>query len=159
MDQEDSQLPEMPAQAVEGVSPELLNAPRLLPDQAVLPPLDQVRPASWIGTAQQLRWLEGLIKSVLILNLFDAVMTVVWVSDRDAREANPLLYDLPAEHPVFFVLFKTGMVSAGTFLLWRHRDRPLAVVSIFVAFLTYYFLLAWHLLALRSAVGHILAAG
>ena len=56
--------------------------------------------------------------------------------------------------PVLFVVVKTSLVSGGTFLLWRHRDRPLAVVSIFVAFLAYYFLLAWHLEALWLAIQH-----
>jgi hypothetical protein len=115
---------------------------------------DGVRPPSWIGTPEELGWLNGIIKAVLVLNVVDAVLTVLWVTDRKATEGNPLLFDLPQVHPVLFVLVKTALVSGGTYLLWRHRDRPLAVVSIFVAFLAYYFLLALHLEAMWLAILH-----
>ena len=118
---------------------------------------DDVQPAGWLGTPLEFVWLRGLVKTILILNVIDAVMTVVWISDRAATEANPLLYQLPQTHPVLFVLVKTSVVSGGSFLLWRHRDRPLAVVSIFVAFLAYYFLLAWHLEALWLAILHVMS--
>ncbi len=115
---------------------------------------DGVRPAPWLGTPQEFGWLNGLIRAILVLNVIDAVMTVLWVADRKATESNPLLFDLPQQQPILFVLVKTSLVSGGTYLLWRHRDRPLAVVSIFVAFLAYYFLLAWHLEALWLAIQH-----
>ena len=120
---------------------------------------DGVRPPSWMGTPQQFGWLNGLIKALLVLNVIDAVMTVLWVADRKASESNPLMFDLPEQHPVLFVLVKTSLVSGGTFLLWRHRDRPLAVVAIFVSFLAYYFLLAWHLEALWMAIAHFTGGG
>ncbi len=115
---------------------------------------DGVQPPGWLGTPQQFAWLRGIIQAILVLNVVDAVLTVLWIADRKATESNPLLFDLPATHPVLFVVVKTSLVSGGTFLLWRHRDRPLAVVSIFVAFLAYYFLLAWHLEALWLAIQH-----
>ncbi len=115
---------------------------------------DGVQPPAWMGTPKEFSWLNGIVKAVLVLNVIDAVATVLWVSDRKAIESNPLLAELPEMHPVLFVLIKTGLVSAGSYLLWRHRDRPLAVVSIFVAFLAYYFILAWHLEALWLAVQH-----
>ena len=113
-----------------------------------------MRPAAWIGTAEEVGWLNGLIKAVLVFNVIDAVLTVLWVSDRKATESNPLLFDLPQQQPVYFVLVKTALVSLGTFLLWRHRDRPLAVVAIFIAFLAYYFLLALHVEAMWLAIWH-----
>ena len=115
---------------------------------------DGVQPAPWLGTSEQFSFLNGLIKTLLILNVIDAVLTVVWVSDRYATESNPFLFTLPAEHPVLFVLVKTALVSGGTFLLWRHRDRPLAVVAVFIGFLAYYFLLAMHLEAMWMAIRH-----
>ncbi len=120
---------------------------------------DGVQPAPWLGTPQEFGWLKGLVKAVLVLNVIDAVMTLLWITDRKATESNPLLLDLPSDHPLVFVLMKTGMVSAGSFLLWRHRDRPLAVISIFIAFLAYYFLLAWHLEALWIAAQHFAGGG
>ena len=102
----------------------------------------------------QHRRIRYRTRALLVLNVIDAVMTVLWVADRKASESNPLMFDLPEQHPVLFVLVKTSLVSGGTFLLWRHRDRPLAVVAIFVSFLAYYFLLAWHLEALWLAIQH-----
>jgi hypothetical protein len=106
---------------------------------------------TWIGTAQHLRWLERILRAVLILNGVDAVLTLYWVGLGWAREGNPLVADLVTDHPVVFVLTKTTLVSLGSWLLWSLRRRPLAVVSIFAAFLAYYTLLLIHL----QAVAHL----
>ena len=44
---------------------------------------------------------------------------------------------------------KIALVGMGSFLLWRHRKRPAAGVSIFLVFLTYYVLLLYHLQAMQ----------
>ena len=46
--------------------------------------------------------------------------------------------------PVVFVAGKLALVFLGTALLWLNRERPLAVVGIFVLFLAYYALLLYH---------------
>lgn len=104
----------------------------------------QATSAARIGTPQQFRWLLGIVKVILVLNLLDAVFTLAWVWLGLAREANPLLRELVHEHPVAFVGVKTGLVGLASLLLWRLRHRPLAVVAIFVAFLAYYALLLAH---------------
>ncbi|MCC7386193.1 MAG: hypothetical protein IT384_30400 [Deltaproteobacteria bacterium] len=98
-----------------------------------------------IGTQEHFRWLERIIYAILILNVFDAFLTLYWVSTRQAIEWNPLMASLIEAHPVLFVLVKCTLVSLGSFLLWRHRKRPLAVISVFGAFLAYYWLLLYHL--------------
>ena len=98
-----------------------------------------------IGTPQHFDWLHGIVKSVLVLNLVDAVLTLVWVWNGLAFEANALLADLVMERPVTFVLVKTSLVSLGSALLWCHRSRASAVIGIFAVFLAYYALLAFHL--------------
>ncbi len=103
---------------------------------------------SWIGTRQHFQWLELVVKALLILNVIDAVMTVAWIYSGHAVEANPLIAGLAHEQPVVFVLVKTGLVSLGSWLLWRQRRQPLAVVAIFGVFLAYYFLVIYHLKAL-----------
>ena len=60
-------------------------------------------------------------------------------------EANALLRDLVNENAMGFMLTKLGIVGLGSLLLWRNRRRPLAVVSIFVAFLAYYLVLVYHI--------------
>ena len=111
---------------------------------------------SWIGTQEQYRWLLGIVKVVLTLNLLDAIFTLVWINAGLASEANPLLADIVRDHPVVFATVKLGLVAGGSFLLWRYRSRPLAVVGIFVAFIVYYLLLLYHIGYLSLVIGTLL---
>lgn len=79
------------------------------------------------------------------MNLVDAVLILAWVRAGFANEANPLLDEIVEEHAMFFVLGKLALVFLGTTLLWMHRERPLAVVGIFAAFMVYYAVLLHHL--------------
>jgi hypothetical protein len=110
-----------------------------------------------VGTPQQFRWLGGIVKAVLILNLLDAVFTLIWVRAGLAREANALMRELVNEHAVLFVVTKLGLVSLGSLLLWRWRERAGAVVAIFLAFLAYYLVLLYHLQYSSRLVRHLLA--
>jgi hypothetical protein len=107
-----------------------------------------------VGTQRQYRWLTGLVWAILALNLLDAVFTLVWVQGGHAREANALVRELVEQRPVHFLLTKIALVSLGSFLLWRLRGRPLAVVAIFAAFLVYYFVLLYHLRFLSTVIRH-----
>ena len=98
-----------------------------------------------IGTPQQFGWLDGIVKTVLVLNLLDAIFPLVWVRASLAREANVLMRDLVNEHAVLFVVAKLSLVSLGSLILWKRRTHPGAVVAIFVIFLAYYFVLLYHL--------------
>ena len=98
-----------------------------------------------MGTEPQLRRLEGLVKAILVLNLLDAVFTLVWVRSGAAVEKNRLLAELIDHYPVVFVLVKFALVSFGSYLLWRYRHRASAVIGLFLIFLAYYFLLLYHL--------------
>ncbi len=111
---------------------------------------------SWIGTPEQCRWLLGIVKVVLALNLLDAVFTLVWINAGLAREANPLLAEIIRNHPVWFAVVKLGLVAGGSLLLWRYRSRPLAVVGIFAVFLVYYLLLLYHIGYLSLVIGILL---
>lgn len=81
----------------------------------------------------------------LVLNVLDAIFTLWWVQTAQATEANPLMAAAIDAHPVVFVIVKCALVGLGSWLLWRYRRRPLAVVSIFLAFMAYYALLLLHL--------------
>jgi len=98
-----------------------------------------------VGTPEQVGWLTGIVKAVLVLNVLDALFTLVWVRAGLATEANALLSDLVENHAVLFVATKLGLVSLGSLLLWWRRTNPVAVVAIFVVFLAYYFVLLYHL--------------
>jgi hypothetical protein len=98
-----------------------------------------------IGTPQHYRWLLGIVKAVLVLNLLDAIFTLWWVRTGIAVEANALLRDLISESPLAFVLAKIGLVSLGSVALWLRRQHVLAVSAIFGAFFIYYVVLLHHL--------------
>jgi hypothetical protein len=117
-------------------------------------PHEELVPSPRIGTAEHFRWLHGIVCVVLVLNLVDAVFTLLWVGAGLAREANPLLAHLVRQYPVGFALAKLGLVGLSSVLLWRLRHRPLAVVSIFCSFVVYYLVLLHHL----SFLGTILRA-
>jgi len=106
-----------------------------------------------LGTAEQFRWLHGIVKTVLILNLIDALFTLLWIFSGLAREANPFLEQLVIENPVTFAIAKLTLVGMGSLLLWRLRERASAVIGIFVAFLAYYLVLLWHIRFLGLLVG------
>jgi hypothetical protein len=102
-----------------------------------------------IGTQAQFRFLRRVVGAVLVMNLLDGVLTLVWIALGTASEANPLLAQLAHQQPVLFMGVKTALVALGSLLLWRHRKRRAAVVAIFVCFLAYYFLLLYHLQAME----------
>lgn len=110
-------------------------------------------PPPHIGTPEQFRWLHGIVKLILALNLLDATFTLTWVNAGLAREANPLLDHLVLAHPVMFAVVKLTLVGLGSLLLWHHRFRPMAVIGIFAAFVVYYVLLLYHVGYLSLIVG------
>jgi hypothetical protein len=99
-----------------------------------------------IGTLQHFLWLKYIVFATLILNVLDAVFTIIWISTGAATEGNPMMAEVVAD-PGLFVTVKLLLVGSGSVMLWRHRRRAGAVVGIFVVFLTYYFLLLYHLSA------------
>ncbi len=105
--------------------------------------------ARGLGTRKQFGWLRKLVAVTLVLNLIDAVLTLVWLETGQAVEANPVMNALLQIGPVAFVLGKIALVSIGSIFLWRRRYHTLSVVGIFVAFLTYYFILLYHLDAMN----------
>lgn len=102
----------------------------------------------YIGTVQHFAWLERIVQATLVLNTIDAGFTLFWVLNRQATEANPLMAAALEAHPVVFVVSKCFLVGAGSWLLWRYKKRPLAVISMFTAFMVYYGVVLYHLSAI-----------
>ena len=109
-----------------------------------------------IGTLQHFRWLRGIVVATLIMNVLDAVFTVIWISTGAATEANPLLAEVAHNDPGLFVTVKFLLVGLGSILLWRQRKRKGAVIGLFVAFLTYYWILLYHLRYASGLIRHLL---
>jgi len=98
-----------------------------------------------IGTSEQFGWLNGIAKWILVFNLLDGVFTLIWVEHFQARELNLMMSDLVHSSALLFMIAKLALVSLGTLFLWRLRSKPLAVISLFVAFFSYYLILLVHL--------------
>ena len=112
-----------------------------------------------VGTPEQFHWLHGVVKAVLVLNLLDALFTLVWVRAGLAVEANTLIDELVNEHAVGFVVLKITLVGLGSWLLWQRRKRPSAVIAIFIAFLAYYLVLLYHVQYASGLVRALLGDG
>ena len=82
---------------------------------------------------------------VLILNLADAVFTLMYVGSGLAVEANPLMDQAFGGGPMLFMVVKLALVSGGVLLLWRLRQRRTAVVAIAATALAYGFVCFYHL--------------
>lgn len=109
-----------------------------------------------VATPQHLQWLDSIVRAVIVLNLLDILFTLGWVGLGHVEEANVLLVNLVRNHPVIFVLAKISLVSLGSFLLWKHRGHPLAVVGIFLVFGMYYYILLYHLRFTSVAVSYLI---
>ena len=98
---------------------------------------------------RRLAWLSS---AVVILNLLDAVFTMIYTNAGYAAEANPLMSVALASTPVVFVLAKLSLVSLGVLLLWRVRHRTFAAVGIAASAATYALIVAYHLTAMPQLV-------
>ncbi len=105
-----------------------------------------------IGTPQQFVWLRRIILGVIILNALDAFLTLIWVWHGHAVEANPMMANLVHTNPLLFVIVKMALVALGSFLLWRFRKNKFAVITIFMTFLVYYYILLYHLRAMNIEI-------
>ncbi len=98
-----------------------------------------------LATRTQLLRVAGA--SVLVLNLLDAIFTIVYTSSGVAVESNPLMSRALVESPVLFMIAKLGLVSLGVLLLWRLRHRRAAAFGLIATGTAYVTLLAYHLSA------------
>jgi cytochrome bd-type quinol oxidase subunit 2 len=92
-------------------------------------------------------WLPVLAALVVVLNLVDAVFTLVYTHGGVAVESNPLMRGVLESHPVLFMAAKLALVSLGVLLLWRLRHRGAAVVGLVATSTTYVGLVLYHLSA------------
>ncbi|MFA6033678.1 MAG: DUF5658 family protein [Myxococcota bacterium] len=111
-----------------------------------------------IGTPAEEHSLLVVVLAISILNVIDGVLTVFWVINGRAVEANLFLKGIVHGHPATFIIVKMSLVLLGTVLLWLLRKKPAAVISLFIAFLLYYYVVLYHLGELDVAVIRHLAS-
>jgi hypothetical protein len=97
------------------------------------------------GIDEEYRWLEGLLRALVVLNLADALFTLWWIHAGLATEANVLMRDLVDHGAMVFVLAKIALVSLGALFLWLRRTHALAVCAVLVTFLAYYAVFLYHI--------------
>ena len=88
--------------------------------------------------------IQGLIFVLVLFNVMDGMLTIAWIGAGVATEANPLMALLLGIHPVLFMITKILLVGLGAMLLWRFRDRALAVGSLYLCLATYSLLILYH---------------
>lgn len=90
-------------------------------------------------------WLKFFLKSIIVLNVLDAILTIVWVKYGLAEEANLFLRGLVHSSPVTFILLKVSVVSLCCLFLWKNRRHPFAEKGLFAVFAIYSAILIYHL--------------
>src|SRR6266436_8340067 len=76
------------------------------------------------------RLLLRIASAVVVMNLVDAIFTLVYVNGNVATESNPLMKAALATSPVAFMITKLSLVSLCVFLLWRFGHRRSAMVGL-----------------------------
>jgi len=98
------------------------------------------------------RTLFVLASALLVLNLVDAIFTLLWIHSGIAVEGNPIMDQALAGGPVGFMIVKLALVSLGVGLLWRLRHRRAAGLALATAATAYSSLFVYHLTAVPQLV-------
>ncbi|HCP45618.1 MAG TPA: hypothetical protein DIU15_06235 [Deltaproteobacteria bacterium] len=73
---------------------------------------------------------EAGLRAILILNLFDAFCTLIWLQAGMASEANPVMAGAFVVGPGFFLTTKVALVCMAVVLLWWHRSEMTARLAL-----------------------------
>ena len=101
---------------------------------------------------EKYRWHTICLKSLLILNLFDAVCTYIFVKEGLATELNPFMAWVLEDYSPIFILYKVTVVSLGVLLLWRLQHKLFCRIMTIPATVIYAVVGIIHL----SFIGHLL---
>jgi len=104
-------------------------------------------------------WSVTCLKSLLVLNLLDAIFTYIWVSLGLAEEANPLMDFVISLSPTGFILYKVFIVNLCVLLLWRMREQRLCKVLCVPLVCVYAYVFLIHILFLADITYEYLQSG
>ena len=88
--------------------------------------------------------LKGLMYILILFNFLDGLITLVLVETGNAIEYNPLMGLFLSIHPVLFITMKMFLVGFGVLVIWRYRDRPMAVGSMYLCVTAYSLVMLYH---------------
>ena len=83
--------------------------------------------------------------AILVLNLLDAIFTLILVTAGLAVEANPLMETALSRSPILFMLAKMSLVSLGILFLYRMRHHRFAAMAIIGSAVVYLAVVVYHL--------------
>jgi len=90
--------------------------------------------------------------AVIVLNLADAIFTLVYVHTGMAREGNPVMESALGGGSLTFMVTKLALVSLCVLLLVRLRARPAASAALVGSAIAYSWLFFYHLSAVPELV-------
>ncbi len=82
---------------------------------------------------------DRALAALLLLNLFDAVSTALWVAWGVVEEGNPMMAQVLSVGFGPFVLGKVALVGLGAAMLWRLRGHVAARLALLPTVLLYGF--------------------
>ncbi len=100
------------------------------------------------------RVVEIAAAALIVLNLLDAVFTLIWIKSGVAIEGNPFMDRALAHGAIGFMVIKLSLVSLGVLLLWRLRHRRAAATALVASAIAYTSILMLHL----NEVHHMVAS-
>ena len=87
--------------------------------------------------------LKTLLVSTLLFNLVDVIVSTYLIYYGEVDEANPVMEMYLGLGIIPFILAKVVLVGGGCLILWRHREKLLARVGIYVVFSYYLSLMGY----------------
>ena len=101
------------------------------------------------------RRLTQLAGVIVVLNLFDAIFTLIYTTTGLAREGNPFMQGVLAASPVVFMIAKLSLVSLCVLLLWRLGHRRIAMGAMIGAAAMYTIIIGYHLASVPLLVAKL----
>jgi hypothetical protein len=88
---------------------------------------------------------EFFLKSIVVLNLADALLTSIWVMLGIASEANPIMRTLLDCNILSFVVTKLILVNFGCYLISRLSKFKISFFASLICAVVYYSIMIIHL--------------
>ena len=90
--------------------------------------------------------------AILVMNLLDAVFTLIWVEGGIAEELNPIMVEALSLGPAMFMFLKLTLVSLAVWLLWNRRQKKVARILVPPLALVYCSVVGIHLCMIVHAI-------
>jgi len=98
------------------------------------------------------RFYFSTLGAILIMNLMDAVFTLIWVEGGFTEELNPIMVEALSLGPAAFMTLKLSLVSLAVWLLWNRRRKKIARILVPPLALVYCTIVGIHLCMVTYAI-------